>query len=103
MAIGAVVQVAPGPEIHQHHATVVSQHDVLRLDVTVEQSGGMHRCDGSAQLDPDALDVLRCKRLPFAQRLYERVALDEFHPQADTTVDPLSAVDGDDVGMTDAG
>ena len=45
----------------------------------------------------------RGKRRPVAERLFERPALDELHPQADAAVDALGAVDRDDVRMADAG
>jgi len=57
-AVGRVVQLAARAEIHQHHAIVVRDHHVLRFDVAVEQSGCVHRGDGTTQVDADPFDLL---------------------------------------------
>ena len=101
--VSDALQLAAGAEIHQHQPAVVGHHDVLRFDIAVQEAGRVDRRHRAAQLDADPCDLRRRKRRALAERLFERAALDELHPQADASVDAFSAVDGDDVRMADAG
>ncbi len=59
----------------------------------------MHRRQGAAHLDPDSCELGRRERSDLVQPLFERSAFDELHPDADTAVDAVGAVDGHDVWM----
>ena len=96
--------IAAGPEVHQDHAAVAGHHHVLCLDVAVEQPRRVHRCDSTAERMPYRRDLPRCESPPIVDdQLMQRATVDVFRPQPHAIVDPLSAVDGDDVGMPDPG
>ena len=52
---------------------------------------------------PDARHFARAHRAPLRHRIGQRLSLDELHPDADLLLGLLGAVDGDDVGVADAG
>ena len=54
----AGAQFAAGTEIHQHHPSIVCQHDVVRFDIAVQEAG---RVDGRQRRDRARS---RCRRLP---------------------------------------
>ena len=68
----------------------------------MQQAGRMNGRHRAAELDADARDLLLGESPALAERLFERAALDELHPEADAPADALRAVDGDDVRMADA-
>ena len=53
----AVIQLLAGAEVHQHHSAIFSAHDVVGLDVPVQQTGGVHGGNGTANLHADAGDL----------------------------------------------
>ena len=97
-----VAQLATGPEVHEHDPPVTGDHHVLRFDVPVQQSGLVNGGHCGTELAADR-QRLRLGELPsVTDRLFERLAVDEFHPQAHAIADPLSAVNRGDVGMAHA-
>ncbi len=97
-----LIELEPGAEVGQHRAPVCIAHHVVRLDITVYQTGPMHGCQRISQIDPDANRSIDVEGSTLTQLLFERRSMDELHPDADLSVDTLGAVDGDDIGMTDA-
>ena len=95
-------QLPPRPEVHQDQSTVFGLHQVLRLDVPVEEAGLVDRRERPAELDahPGHLPVV--ESLLFAEDLLQVPPVDELHPETDPAVDLVRVVDGDDVGMADA-
>ncbi len=91
-----------GAEIHQDDPSADLAHDVLRLDVAVEQSRLVDGGNRSADVDPDERRLLRAERTLIAEDARERASLDEFHPQSDPPVAPFHAVHRNEVGMADA-
>ena len=95
-------RVAAGAEVHQHEAAVAVAHDVLRLDVAMQQPGGVHGRQRRAHVDADERDLARVEAADPQQHGFERLALDQFHPQADEAAAALGAEDRRDVRMLDA-
>src|ERR1700680_623566 len=66
----------------------------------MNEAGAMHGRQGVGQLDTNLDYAVRIERSSLPQFVFERIAVDEFHPDADVAVDPLGAVNRDDVLMT---
>ena len=99
----ARIERARPAEVHQHDAPADLAHHVLRLDVAVERPAACSADSARHRSMPmpatsRALIGPRC-----ATACGQRFSLDELHPDADLPVDLLRAVDGDDVGVADAG
>ncbi len=92
-----------GAEVHQHDATGRLAHDVLGLDVAVQQPDGVRRRERATEVDSDRDRFGRRERSALVQSHRERLAVNELGPDAALPVDSLGAVDGDHVGMPDAG
>jgi hypothetical protein len=100
---GAIVDcIAAGAEVRQHDASAVFAHDVLRLDVTVEQTRAMHRRQRETKVQSDCRRLFRAERSMAPQHLLERPAADELHPDADAVADAIRAEDCRHVRMSDA-
>src|SRR5262245_15796960 len=78
-------------------------HDVLCLDITVEQTRLMNRRQRPADLHADLDHVGHRERADVAKLLFQRRAMNELHPYPDHVVNAVGTVDGDDIGMADAG
>ena len=67
-------------EVHQHQPAAGFAHDVLRLDVAVDQPGAVHRGHGAAQLAPDQRGLARAEG-PWAWRMASSVrpAMNSIH------------------------
>jgi hypothetical protein len=81
----------------------MAEHDVVRLDVAVQQAGFVHRRDGTTQIDADPYRFTRRDRSVMTHTLGERPSTHELHPDADGVPGLLGAVDRDDVVVADAG
>ena len=55
----AVAQLATRSEVHEHHAAVIGAHDVVRLDVAMQQPCSMDSVHGAAELHPDVDHIRR--------------------------------------------
>src|SRR5262245_29894132 len=51
-----------GPEVHQDNASALFAYDILRLDVTVDQTRLVHGLQGSAQVCRDRYDIAGSQR-----------------------------------------
>ena len=74
----------------------------MRFDVTMEQPGGVHGRHGITQLDADGCGFRDGEDSARLERVFERLAVDELHPQADAVFDLFRAVDGDNVRVANA-
>jgi hypothetical protein len=90
------------PEVHHANATLVSNHDVVGLEVAMDQPRGMgcrHAAPGREHhvehLSPATL-VLACPRA-------ERAAIHELHGQPHPAVVLADVVHGHDLGMRELG
>lgn len=90
-------------EVHQHDSATLFADDVLRLDVTMQQTGRVHRGERVAQRHADQRGFLSAHRAVFPDDLGEGAALNELTPDPDAAVDLLSAIDGHHVGMAHPG
>ena len=89
-------------EVHQNDASADLTHDVVRLDVAVEQSRSMKRRERPAQIDADTA-TSRALIVPRSRTIVaQRLPLDELHPDADLLLDELGSVDGDDIRVAHA-
>ena len=89
-------------EVHQHDAPADFAHDIVRLDVAMQQASRVERRQGAADVDADAGHFTGAHRSALLHDLGEGLPLDELHPDADALLVLLCAVDGDDVWMVDA-
>ena len=74
--------VARAAEVHQDDAAADLAHHVVRLDVAVQEAGGVQRGERPAQVEPDARRLARAHRALRIDEVGERAALDELHPDA---------------------
>ena len=102
LAVALGLEIAAGAEVHQDDPAALFAHHVGGLDVAMHEPGCVNRREGAAQVEPDERRFARRKRPVLLEDVLEREPADELHPQADTTLDRLRPVDGDDVGMRDA-
>ena len=89
-------------EIHQHDPAAGLTHDVLALDVAMEESCLVHRGHGAAHVDADERRFVRAERPAFLKQLLERDAVDELHPQTERAIELVHAVHRHDVRMANA-
>ena len=68
-------------------------HDVLRLDVAVQQAGGVNGRQRRAQVQADQRRFRGTERAARLDDLLERFAAHQLHPQADAAVVLLGAID----------
>jgi hypothetical protein len=82
-------------------ATVVGEHDVLALDVAVDEAGAMHRRHGVGDADRD-LERVRDGERATLHALHERGAARELHDEERSTGGVVAEVeDLDDAGVAD--
>jgi hypothetical protein len=99
---GCASEFPAGAEVHQYRTSVVGEHHILSLDVTVQKTGSVNRGNGVTDLESDLNCLGRVQRRSLCQPLLDRLAIDPFHPEADCVADPLRAVNRDDIGMAHA-
>ena len=92
----------PRAEVHQHQAAALLAHDVLRLDVPVNQPGAVHGCQRPGEVLADEPGLAGAERAVDAEHVLERHPPDQFHPETDLPVVLTGAVDRDDIGMAHA-
>src|SRR5205823_3068330 len=78
-----VLKLSTSAEVHQQDAPVFGSHHVVRLDIPMEQAGGMHRRHCATQLETYVDCLGGADHLAPLERLLERVATNELHPEAD--------------------
>src|SRR5439155_1700099 len=91
------------PEVGQHHAAVVIEHDVRGLHVTVHDATLMGVPQGAGRFPENPLDLRHGERLLLVQQILERRARDVFHDEVVEPALTLDAVDGNDVGVVELG
>ena len=96
------LQLLTGTEVHQDQSPAVFAHDVLRLDVAMNQSGAMHGGDRAAQLRQDRRRFAGAEGALLPDEILERAPLDQLHPYADAAVDAIGAVDRDHMRVAHA-
>ena len=89
------------PEVHDAHGAVAPDHDVLGLEVAVDDAGGVRGRQPAPGGDEHVQDLAPAARLR-AQPLVDGLALDELHRDEDAIVDRAGVVDGDDVRVRQA-
>ncbi len=91
-----------GAEVHQDETAALLAHDVLRLDVAVDETGLVDGREGAAQLLADERRLARAERALGPQELLQRAAADVLHPEPDAPVALLGAEHRHHVAMADA-
>ena len=92
-----------GTEIHQHGPPPGSAHDVLRLDVAVDQARSVNGGERPAEVDADEGRLAGAHRAVGVEPLLERLAFEELHPETDAALVRVGSVDVDDVGVAQPG
>ena len=90
-------------EVHEDDAPADLAHDVVRLDVAVQETGGVQRRQGPAQVETDADHLPRAHHAVIADHRGQGLAVDVLHPDAGLVVVFVGAVDHHYIGVTDAG
>ena len=89
------------PEVHDAHGAVAPDHDVLGLEVAVDDAGRVRRRQPAPGGDEHVQDLAPASRLR-AQPRVDGLAFDELHRDVDAIVDGARVVDGDDVRVRQA-
>ncbi len=100
--IGLIRPHFAGPEVHEHDSAAGLAHDVLRLDIAMDEPRLVYRRHRTAQVRADEGRLVRAEHAALMQRLLEREAVDEFHPQAHGAFELVHPVHNHDVRMPDA-
>ena len=90
-------------KIHEHHAAAVLADDVTRLHIAVHEPRGVDGGKRLTQFLADERGFRDGEPLARLQRVLERASGNELHPESDTTLVDIGAMDRDDVGMADPG
>ena len=90
------------PEVHHPHATVCTEHHVVRLEVAMDQPLGVRRTKAGAGGHEHAENVSPRTRL-LRHPCREGVALHELHRHEHALLVDTDIVHGHDVGIVDAG
>ncbi len=88
-------------EVEQLDLAGGGEHDVLRLNVAVENAFGVGGCEGVDALKSDGEEAIERER--GAQLVAQRGAGDELHDQQDIVLFFDNVVDGGDIGMNEGG
>src|SRR5438094_306789 len=91
------------PEVREHHATVVVEHDVGGLHVAVHHTALVRVSQGAGRFPENALDLGDGQRLLLLEQILERGTRDVFHHEVVEPTLTLDAIDGDDVGVVELG
>ena len=89
-------------EVHEDDPPAILAHDVLRLDVAVDQACGVHRRQRPAEIHADDCRFVRSEWSLLTDDLLQRPPLDVVHPETDASVEAIRAEDGHDVRMSHA-
>jgi len=84
-------------EVHDPHRPVAADHDVLRFEIAVHDSGRVCRREPAARVKEHFEDVSPAS-VRRSQPTVERLALDELHRDVDVA-DVASVVHGHDIGV----
>ena len=100
--IGAIVGELGEPEVQHLHVAVGAEHDVLGLDIAVDDASRCAAASASATWVAIS-QRFRQRDAPAAQTPAERLALDELGRDEVRAVVDVHVVDGDDVRVIEAG
>jgi len=98
-----VHQAAPGPEIHQHDTPPVFAHDVLSLDVAVNQLCAMNGRERETESRAEREGFIGTEPPAAADGLRQRLAAHELHADPDIAVEISRVVHRDHVLVPDLG
>ena len=90
-------------EVHDLDVPVAVDHDVLRLDVAVDDAAAVRALDGGEQLQTDADGFVPAQAIVPADEVFERLALDVLHDDVVGPVGLAPIVDADEVRLVEAG
>ena len=93
--------VAGQAEVDDPDGAVVRDHDVLGLEVAVDDAGGVRGRQAPAGGEEDRANLRPGAGLA-AQPRRQRLTFDELHRDEDAVVDRADVVDHDDVGVREA-
>ena len=91
-----------GAEIHQHHPPATLAENIARLDVAVQQSGGVDGRQGAGHVNADEQRLLGAEHAVARQDLVERLSFEQFHPDAAGAIVLVGAEDADDMRMIES-
>nr|WP_241682716.1 hypothetical protein [Actinomadura sp. J1-007] len=86
-------------EIEHFHSAVVGEHQVLRLDVAVDEPAFVRDGQNGADLRRDRRGLGVRQRAPFGDQLVDRAALHQVHDQVEALLVDAGVVNGRDPGM----
>ena len=89
-------------EVHQDDPAAGLAHDVLRLDVAVQEARLVDGPERLAQIEAQDRGFLGAVGALCLDDLFQRAAIDEFHPEADRPSGAVGTENPDHVGMIDA-
>jgi hypothetical protein len=101
--VGLAVRQSAEAEVHQQDATALFAHDVLGLDVAVQDAGAVYGAERAGDVEADQRGLAVAERALQAEQHGERLALHEVRPEAYAAVVAVDAVDGDDIWVADGG
>jgi hypothetical protein len=101
--LGGVLREGAEAEVHEEDASALFAHDVFGFDIAMEEVGAVDGGEGSGDLEADEGGFVIAEGSLGDEEGGEGFAVDEVGPEADAPVVALAAVDGDDVGVLDAG
>jgi len=94
----AAVLLAGETEVHEHHAARAREHDVLGLDVAVDQARPMNRLEAGEELGSDVLCFFELERTALMQHLEQGAAIHVLHGHQLAAVGLDEVEDAADVG-----
>jgi hypothetical protein len=91
-----------GPEVHKNQPSALFAHDVLSLDVSMNETRAVNSSQGSTELVADNASLSGAERTMALEHSLESEAANEFHPETDTAIVFTSAVDRYDIRVVHA-
>jgi len=91
------------PEIGDHRQPVLVEHDVVGLDVAVDDAALVRVREGARHLDQDLTDLGRRERAARGQHGRQRLTAQELHDEIDHPAGLADAIDRDDAGVFELG
>ena len=94
----AVAKALGDAEVHDHHPARSGDHDVLGLDVAMDEACIVDGFETGQELRGDLSCLVEVQRRPFLENLLQRRAVDVLHRHQLLTVELLEIEDPADVG-----
>ena len=99
---GIVRDLDARPEVAEHDPAAGVPQDVLRLDVPVQQAGGVHRAKRGTHVRANPHRFFSRQRSATRDLAGQRLAADVLGPDADPPLDAFRPVHDHHVGVADA-